>query len=164
MEIIRLHMLSPEFENYDPEGQSRFLEHYDQLWQTVISMPNVQAPVKTTLSLRGTVGPTVGSEILRNAGIFQANPDTMKELPLDTDVRDYLGGGDKGTGEGSGNHPLQQATLLQTLMAESGKQQEEQAQAENQTALAQQRLLHAHQQAAQTAVQHEQKARHVEEA
>lgn len=163
MEVLRNHMLTTEFENYDPEIQSRFIEHYDQLWQTVINMPNVQQPVKTTLSLRGTVGPTVGSQILRNAGIFGANPETMKELPLDTDVRDYLGGGDKGTGEGSGNHPLEQSTLLQTMMAEAGKNQEAQAQAENQTALAQQRLLHAHQQAAQGAVQHEQKTRHAEE-
>lgn len=163
LEIIRLHMLSPEFENYDPETQSRFIEHYDQLWQTVINMPNVSQPVKTTLSLRGTVGPTVGSQILRNAGIFGANPDTMKELPLDTDVRDYLGGGDKGTGEGSGNHPLEQATLLQTMMAEAGKNQEMQAQAESQTALAHQRLLKAHADHGSDMVQHHQRVRHAEE-
>jgi hypothetical protein len=163
MEVIRLHMLSSEFENYDPEIQARFIEHYDQLWQTVINMPNVQAPVKTTLSLRGTVGPTVGSQILRNAGIFGANPESMKELPLDTDVRDYLGGGDKGTGEGSGNHPLEQATLIQTLMAESGKNAEMQAQAENQTALAQQRVLKAHADHGADMVSHHQQARHAEE-
>ena len=144
LEIVRDHMLTPEFENYDEETQARFLQHYNALWQTVISMPNVQAPVKTTLSLRGTVGPTVGSEILRNAGIFQANPQTMSELPLDTDVRDYLGAGDHGTGEGSGNHHIEAATQMQTIAHAQDQHDLAQAKAQHEETLAQSRVVQAH--------------------
>jgi hypothetical protein len=163
LEILRYHMLSTEFENYPPDVQGRFLTHYNALWQTVINMPNVTAPVKTTLSLRGTVGPTVGSEILRNAGIFQANPQTMAELPLDTDVRDYLGQGDKGTGEGSGNHPISMATEMQVM----AHQQDQHAQAMGQASVEQERAQQLHtEQVAQAQAQtakHHQAHRHAEE-
>jgi hypothetical protein len=144
MEIIRDHMLTPEFANYDQDVQARFLQHFNALWQTVISMPNVQAPVKTTLSLRGTVGPTVGSEILRNAGIFQANPQTMSELPLDTDVRDMLGQGTHGTGEGSGNHPIEATTMMQQVAHAQDQHELNLAKAAHETTLAQTKVLQAH--------------------
>jgi len=144
MEVIRTHMLTPEFENYDQDTQARFLQHYNALWQTVISMPQVQNPVKTTLSLRGTVGPTVGSEILRNAGIFQATPQTMQELPLDTDVRDMLGAGNKGTGEGSGNHPLEAATQMQQIAHAQDQHALDQSKAEHEAALSQAKVVQSH--------------------
>lgn len=144
MSVIRDHMLTPEFEKYDPDTQDRFIQHYNTLWQTVMNMPNVQAPVKTTLSLRGTVGPTVGSEILRNAGIFQATPQTMQELPLDTEVYDYLGSGNKGTGEGSGNHPLATVTQMQQVAHAQDQHSLDQAKAEHEAALSQAKVVQSH--------------------
>jgi hypothetical protein len=163
LQVIREHMLTTEFENYPPDVQARFLQHYNALWTTVINMPNVQQPVKTTLSLRGTVGPTVGSQILRNSGIFSANPETMKELPLDTDVRDYLGQGDHGTGEGSGNHPLEVMTQIQGLQHQADIHSVEMAKANEQQQLAQQQTNQAVQQQLIGSQQHVQKHRHAEE-
>ena len=163
LEVMRNHMLTTEFENYPPDVQARFLEHYNALWQTVISMPNVSDPVKTTLSLRGTVGPTVGAEILRNHGIFQATPQTMAELPLDTDVRDFLGQGDHGTGEGSGNHPLQPVTSMQEIAHAQDEHTETMAQAQHQTALAQSKVVAAHHEMARGHDKHAQSLRHAEE-
>lgn len=144
MEIVSDHMKTPEFSNYDQETQSRFLQHYNALWQTVVSMPNVQSPVKTTLSLRGTVGPTVGSQILRNAGVFDANPQTMSEMPLDTEVKDYLGAGTKGTGEGSGNHHLEATSQMQQVAHTQDQHELNQAKAAHEVALADAQVAHSH--------------------
>ena len=144
LEVLGDHMKTPEFDSYSPDIQERFLQHYNALWQTVINLPNVQAPVKTTLNLKGTVGPTVGSQILRNAGIFAANPQTMSELPLDTQVMDYLGAGNHGTGEGSGNHHLQDAAAIQQMMQAQDQHAVAQAQAANDASMATARLVDAH--------------------
>lgn len=139
LQVLREHMLAPEFENYDQDTQSRFLQHYNNLWQTVISMPNVQAPVKTTLSLRGTVGPTVGSQILRNSGIFTATPQTMAELPLETDVRDYLG---QTPTHDTGNMPMQETMQglagVQAMGHAQDQHEVDQAKAMHQMSLAEQ--------------------------
>jgi hypothetical protein len=163
MEIVRDHMLTPEFENYPPDMQARFLQHYNALWQTVMSMPNVSEPVKTTLSLRGTVGPTVGAEILRNHGIFQATPESMQERPLDTEVYDYLGSGNKGTGEGSGNHPLQTTTMLQQVAHAQDQHDLSQAKSAHEAALSQQKVVQAHLDAAKGLHAHAQDQRRAEE-
>jgi hypothetical protein len=163
LQVVREHMLTTEFENYPPDVQARFLQHYNALWTTVINMPNVQQPVKTTLSLRGTVGPTVGSQILRNSGIFSANQETMKELPLDTDVRDMLGQGNKGTGEGSGNHPLDAMTQIQGLQHQEDLHDVEMAKANEQGLQAQAQTHQVVQQQLTQGEQHAQRTRHAEE-
>jgi hypothetical protein len=119
--VVGQHMKSVEFERYPPEVQDRFYQHYSLLQQATAGMGAATEPVKTTLSLKGTVGPTVAAEILQQSGIQGATPDTMREQPLETSVYDSV---DKADADEAGNDPLsdeekllaiQQAAATHTL-------------------------------------------------
>lgn len=103
MYVLGQHMKAVEFERYTPEIQDRFYKHFSALQQASQTAPQVQEPVKTTLSLKGTVGPTVAAEILQRGGIQGANPITMSEPPLETSVYDSM---DKPDADEAGNDPL----------------------------------------------------------
>jgi hypothetical protein len=104
MFIVGQHMKAVEFERYPPEIQQRFYMHYSQLQDAANTGPQTQEPVKTTLSLKGTVGPTVAAEILQRGGIQGATPQTMAEPPLETSVYDSV---DKPDADEAGNDPLE---------------------------------------------------------
>jgi len=76
-------MVGPEFEKYDPEIQQRFIQHFSLTQQTMAQQAAYQGapgqPVRTTLSLKGTVGPTVAAEILNKSGVPQATPEQFTE-------------------------------------------------------------------------------------
>lgn len=129
MFVIGQHMKSVEFERYPPEVQDRFYQHYSLMQQAQAGAGAASEPVKTTLSLKGTVGPTVAAEILNQSGIQGATPDAMREQPLETSVYDSV---DKADADEAGNDPLtdeekllsiQQAAATHTLkMAKAEKE------------------------------------------
>jgi hypothetical protein len=101
--VLGQHMKSVEFEKYEPDVQARFLQHFEMIRGALAESAVTGEPVKTTLSLKGTVGPTVAGEILRRNGIQSANPETMAEPPLETSVYDSV---DKVDTDGAGNDPM----------------------------------------------------------
>lgn len=133
MYVLGLQMKSVEFDRYPQDVQQRFYTHYDLLKQAQAGEAQAAEPVKTTLSLKGTVGPTVGAEILQQSGIRGANPDTMAEQPLETSVYDSV---DKADADEAGNDPLtdeekllsiQQAAATHTLKMAKAQAQMSQA-------------------------------------
>lgn len=101
--VLGQHMKAVEFEKYPPEIQDRFYKHFMALTAATNTAPQPQEPVKTTLSLKGTVGPTVAAEILQRGGIQGATPETMAEQPLETSVYDSV---DKPDADEAGNDPM----------------------------------------------------------
>lgn len=76
-------MKSVEFERLPPEAQQRVINHYIQTFQLMRQLqpiPQAEA-VRTTLSLKGTVGPTVASEVLGRS-IPGIAPQQFEEAPL----------------------------------------------------------------------------------
>lgn len=151
LHVIGEHMKSVEFERYDSEQQHRFFLHYGLLQQASQSMAPSQEAVRTTLSLKGTVGPTVAADILQQSGIQSATPDTMAEQPLETSVYDSV---DKADADEAGNDPLtdaekvlalQQAGSLHTLrMAKAQNEVATATESADRTAHAEQlRMIHA---------------------
>lgn len=104
LDVHGLFMKSVEFEGLPPDAQQRFLMHYELTVQRVQGQQPLPQPepVKTTLQLKGTIGPTGASEILSasNPGI---TPDVMAEPPLETWVTDSM---DKPDTDEAGNDPL----------------------------------------------------------
>lgn len=114
--VIGQHMKSVEFEKYPPETQHRFFLHYSQLQQMLSQGQHEGEPIKTTLSLKGTVGPTVAAEILQQGGIRGANPQTMAEQPLETSVYDSI---DKPDADEAGNDPLDDEEKLLAIQMQA---------------------------------------------
>ena len=110
--VIGQFMKSPEFEGFGMDVQQRFYQHFTALMNAVTSRPQVTDPVKTTLSLKGTVGPTVAAEILQRGGIQGATPETMAEPPLETSVYDSI---DQPDADDAGNDALSAAETLQSM-------------------------------------------------
>jgi hypothetical protein len=107
-----LHMMSSEFEKYPPDVQQRFYTRLSMLQQTAAQMAPQPEPVKTSLSLKATVGPTVAADILRANGIQSATPETMAEPPLETSVYDSV---DKPDADSAGNDPLEEDERLMAM-------------------------------------------------
>lgn len=101
--VLSEHMKSVEFEKYEPDIQARFQQHFSMLQGAMAQNDVAGEPIKTTLSLKGTVGPTVAAEILRQNGIQAATPETMSEPPLETSVYDSV---DKVDADSAGNDPM----------------------------------------------------------
>jgi hypothetical protein len=101
--VLSQHMKSTEFEKYEPDVQARFLQHFEMIRGSLAESAVSGEPVKTTLSLKGTVGPTVAADILKRNGIQAANAETMAEPPLETSVYDSV---DKVDADGAGNDPM----------------------------------------------------------
>lgn len=116
MYVIGQHMKSVEFEKYPPETQHRFFLHFTQLQQAAAEGQHEGEPIKTTLSLKGTVGPTVAAEILQQSGIRGATPDTMAEQPLETSVYDSM---DKPDADEAGNDPLDDEERLLAIQMQA---------------------------------------------
>lgn len=87
-------MKSIEFETLPPDAQQRFLTHFTktfEMYRDVQPIPEAM-PIKTSLQLRGTVGPTVAAEIL-SRNVPNVTPEQLAEPPLDTVVQEQLGPG-----------------------------------------------------------------------
>lgn len=85
-----LFLKSVEFESLPDDAKHRFLTHFQKTFDMQRSMQPLPPaePVRTSLQLHGTVGPTGASEILKPIapGI---TPEVMAEPPLDTVVQAF---------------------------------------------------------------------------
>lgn len=85
-----LFLKSVEYESLQPDQQQRFLDHYQQTFDMMRQMqplPPAEA-IKTSLQLRGTVGPTGAAQILQR-DVPSITPEIMAEPPLDTVVQAF---------------------------------------------------------------------------
>lgn len=127
--VLAQHMKSVEFENYDPDLQRRFLLHFDMLQEALAGMAPSEDEPKVSLSLKGTVGPTVAAEMLQQKGIRSATPETMAEPPLETSVYDSI---DKPDMDEAGNDQLTEQERLLAMQREEEKHMVATAKAMNQ--------------------------------
>lgn len=100
-----LFMKSLEFENLPEDAKGRFLQHYSltvEKVQAAQPLPQPEAP-RVSMQLKGTIGPTGASEILRASGNPGITPEVMAEPPLETWVTDSM---DKPDTDETGNDPL----------------------------------------------------------
>lgn len=93
IDIHSLFMKSPEFESLDVETQQRFITHFMKTFQMMRQIQPIPPPlpVRTTLSLRGSIGPTGAADIIGRSNP-DITPETMSEPPLDTIVMEQVGG------------------------------------------------------------------------
>lgn len=82
---------SAAFRDYSEDARRRFFEHFQQTRELYLSLPllpDKMTPPHVTLSLREDVGATTTAQILRRAGVPEADPETIKsEPPLESDLR-----------------------------------------------------------------------------
>lgn len=132
-------MNSPDFETLPMEVQQNAFTHYQQTIQRLYSIPQIPQPqpVRTSLSLRATVDPTTAAQILDRSGVPEAQAENLMQPPLDSDVRAYLGQGDKGTGGGSANTPIDEAQQVQAMQHAQDAHELDQAKTAHAMALAQ---------------------------
>ena len=75
---------SKQFQGFPTDARGRFIDHFNQtrdLWLSLPTMPEkVDAP-KVSLSLRESVGPSTIAEVLRRAGVPEADPRTVATEP-----------------------------------------------------------------------------------
>lgn len=158
--VLQEYMVTPEFEKYSPEIQQRFIQHFSLTQQTMAQQAAQQSapgqPVRTTLSLKGTVGPTVAAEILNKSGVPQATPEQFTEAPLETSVYDSMDLPDQDV---AGNDPLSEQDMQMTAQTMSLQA----AKGAHEMALTQQRMTHTEQSAQQSDQAHQQKLSHAEE-
>jgi hypothetical protein len=145
LDIHSQFMKSPEFESLPSEVKNQFLTHYNLTMEAMNNLPKPLEfqPVRPTLQIKATAGPTPISKILDKAGVT-VTPEEMAEPPLETWVTDSM---DKPDVDEAGNDPL-------TQMDVALKQQEIQAKLadaairSNQFALASMHEAEAHNQKA----------------
>lgn len=81
---------SVEWFSLPPEAQQAYIDHINAHMQALQSQQvSPSEPVRTTLQLKSTVGPTVQSKILQQQGI-QTSPEESAEPPLETWVTDSV--------------------------------------------------------------------------
>lgn len=142
MSAHALFMKSPDYESLPLEVQEAFQTHYSQTLQYYLRLPKpVQyEAVRPTLQIKSTIGPTGAADILNKAGIYDVDPQTMAEPPLDTWVSDDL---TKPRAQTSGNMTEQ----MESAQVANNIEQDQQSHTAKQMALA---------------AEHAQKARHAE--
>lgn len=136
MNAHALFMKSPDFETLPLEIQQKFQTHWTQTLETYLKLPKpveYQA-VRPTLQIKSTVGPTGAADILNRAGVYDINPQTMAEPPLDTWVSDSL---DKPNASTSGNSPHDPQAIMQAAQHANTIDLAQQAHAAHQASLAQ---------------------------
>lgn len=117
VENLQMHMdkhgkviKSEEFLSFPPDVRQRFLTHFNltrEMWLSLPTMPDKVAAPKVTLTARESVGPTTVAQILRRAGVPEADPQLLAtEPPMenmvadDVDAPDVDGGAAGQTGNG----------------------------------------------------------------
>ncbi len=104
-------MVSVEFEQFPPQIQRRFYIHHmmqEEQSRAKAPVPEGQSP-RVSLSMHGTLGPTVASKIMQKAGV-DASAEEFTEQPLETMVQDFV---DQPDAEEAGNDPLVESDLAQ---------------------------------------------------
>lgn len=136
-----LYMKSVEFESLPQDAQQRFLDHYTETLQYMLSLPARPDPqaVRTTLQLKGTVDPSTAAKILYRGGVPEANAHDLAQPPLETWVTDSV---DKPDASGAGNNPLDELEQLQSMQHAEVQHQASQARAAADIALVKKRTEH----------------------
>lgn len=116
-----LFLKSVEFEALPDDAKQRFVEHYTYTHQKIGAEQPQEENVRTTLQLKGTIGPTGAAAILSKQGNPEITPDVMAEPPLETWVTDSM---DKPDVDEAGNDPLTEADTA--MQAAQGAVQREQ--------------------------------------
>jgi hypothetical protein len=115
LEVHALFMKSVEFESLPSDVKRRFMIHYQLSAQKLQDDTPPKEGVRTSLQLKGTVGPTGAAAILSKQGNPEITPEVMMEPPLETVVLDQI---DKVDADAAGNDPLEpvekQMQVLQT--------------------------------------------------
>jgi len=111
-----LFMKSVEYEALDPEAQQRFQIHWQKTNEKLQSEQPPGEGVKSTLQLKGTIGPTGAAEILSRLGNQGITPEVMAEPPLETWVTDSM---DKADADSAGNDPLTPEEQANAAMTET---------------------------------------------
>lgn len=121
LQVHGLFMKSPEFEQLDPEVQTRFTTHWNQTLQKSIAIkkasltldPKVQP--KTSFNFRATTSAPVAAKVLEAQGV-DTTPEEVAMPPLDTAVIDFM---EKANLDDSGNsHHDDTAKLIEMQQAE----------------------------------------------
>ena len=160
LNVMQKFMVGQGFEKYPPEVQDRFLQHFmltQQVMQQAAAAGGPSKPIATTLSLKGTVGPTAAAAILNKSGIPQVTPEVMHEAPLETSVYDSM---DKPDMDEAGNDPMSQ--MDQVMAAQ--QMQIDAAKGAHEVALAQYRTDNTARSNATAEAAAHQKMTHAEEA
>lgn len=154
-------MKTTEFETLPLEVQAQFLTHAALTTQALQSLPPAvqPEPVKTTLHLQGTVGPTAAAGILSQSGV-PVTPENMAEEALATNVYDSI---DKPDAESAGNDPFTPMEQMLTITQAQDEHNVKMAEAQAKATLAQHRVAKAASEVEQMRDTHEQSLRHNEE-
>lgn len=75
---------SKQFQTFPPDARGRFIDHFNQTRDLFLSLPTMPEKVvapKVSLSLRESVGPTTVAEVLRRAGVPEADAATLDQEP-----------------------------------------------------------------------------------
>jgi len=123
-----LYMKSVEWESLPPDAQERYIDHWSETLKFFLSLPSKPQPeaVRTTMHLAGTVDPSTAAKVLFRSGVYEANAQDLSQPPLDTEVRDWLGDGSKGTGQiDSANTHVDEAEQLQGMSQDAEKHQQD---------------------------------------
>jgi hypothetical protein len=121
MDRHALFMKSVEFEMLPDDTKQKFVQHWSNTLDYYRKLPptvQYNAP-KTTLQLKGTIGPTGASDILGKSGVYDITPEIMAEPPLETWVSDSI---DKPDESAAGNNPLDQIDAQEKLQDIQAKQ------------------------------------------
>jgi hypothetical protein len=125
---------SVEFEQLPPQIQQAAVMHYsmdqEQARQNA-PVPEGQAP-RVSMSIHGTAGPTVASEIMKKAGVA-VTPEDFQEPPLETLVMDSI---DAPDADSAANDPLTTIEQMQSLMQSADQHQLSMAKGSHEVALA----------------------------
>lgn len=127
-------IVSVEFEGLPEEVQRRAYMHFAMTQESAKAeapVPEGQAP-RVSLSMHGTLGPTVASKILQKGGV-DATPEEFTEQPLETMVQDFV---DQPDAEEAGNDPLTELDMELAVEQKSEKHNMEMAKITQQMALA----------------------------
>jgi hypothetical protein len=96
LDIHHDQIVSVEFEGLPTEVQKAYLLHYELTQaasKETAPIPEGQSP-RVSLSMHGTLGPTVASKIMQQAGV-DASPEEFLEQPLETLVMDSVDAPDR---------------------------------------------------------------------
>lgn len=141
IEVHDLLIKSPEFEQYPPDAQERFVMHRmaeHQMMLEAILMQAAHDPKvapKVSLNARSTVSAPVMSKILGRAGI-ETTPEEVAEPPLETAIYDSM---DKVDTDSAGNDQLDPMEQMFTMQQQEDAHMLNVAKAQQTMALAQQK-------------------------
>jgi len=75
---------SKQFATFPTDARGRFIDHFNQtrdLWLSLPTMPEKVIAPKVSLALRESVGPSTVAEVLRRAGVPEADAATLGQEP-----------------------------------------------------------------------------------